>query len=242
MWDFIFNLIVSFRTCFSRAASFDWFSLILIGIMIRSDKLGLTSVIRDLNLKGECYEKIMHFFRADSWDLDTLHDHWYSLIQKYSVAYLHKGKPVFVIDGTKQSKEGHYMPGVKKMANDSDTQSKPQTMHGHMGGMLSLLIGTEEKMAALPLKMTIRQEIYATLIMHNYARFIANNIYVTDDKGRKLNFKTVATLCREFLKGLESENEMTEKIKIFLIPIRPGRSFERRMRPKSAIPLATKAA
>ena len=128
------------------------------------------------------------------------------------------------------------------MANDSDTQSKPQTMHGHMGGMLSLLIGTEEKMAALPLKMTIRQEIYATLIMYNYARFIANNIYVTDDKGRKLNFKTVVTLCREFLKGLESENEMTEKIKKFLIPIRPGRSFERRMRPKSAIPLATKAA
>ena len=159
MWDFIFNLIASFRNCFSRAASFDWFSLTLIGIMIRSDKLGLTSVIRDLNLKGECYEKIMHFFRADSWNLDTLHDHWYSLIQKYSVAYLHKGRPVFVIDGTKQSKEGHYMPGVKKMANDSDTQSKPQTMHGHMGGMLSLLIGTAEKMASLPLKMTIQDGV-----------------------------------------------------------------------------------
>lgn len=88
----------------------------------------------------------------------------------------------------------------------------------------------------------IRQEIYATLIMHNYARFIANNIYVENTKGRKLNFKTVVTLCREFLKGLESENVMTEKIKKFPIPIRPGRSFERRMRPKSAIPLTTKAA
>lgn len=88
----------------------------------------------------------------------------------------------------------------------------------------------------------IRQEIYATLILHNYARFIANNTYDDSSKGKKLNFKTTVTLTREFLKGIESEKEMIKKLKKFLIPIRPGRSFERRMRPKSAIPLATKAA
>lgn len=70
----------------------------------------------------------------------------------------------------------------------------------------------------------------------------SQHIYVTDDKGRKLNFKTVVTLCREFLKGLESENEITEKIKKFLILIRLWRSSERRMHPKSARPLTTKAA
>lgn len=159
MWDFMFNLIFSFRRCFHRKASFDWFSAILIGIMIRSDKLGLTSVIRDLNLKAECYEKMMHFFRSDSWNLKTLHDHWYDIVHKLSIAFLHNDRLVFVIDGTKQSKEGHYMPGVKKMANDSDTQSKPQTMHGHMAGMLSLLIGSEEKIAALPLKMNIQDGV-----------------------------------------------------------------------------------
>ena len=51
------------------------------------------------------------------------------------------------------------MPGVKKMANDSDTQSKPQIMHGHMAGMLSILIGTAEKMAALPLRMNIQDGV-----------------------------------------------------------------------------------
>ena len=159
MWEFMFSLIASFRHCFSRAASFHWFSTILIGIMVRSDRLGLTSVIRDLNLKGECYEKMMHFFRSDSWNLKTLHDHWHDIVRKMSIAFLHKDRLVFVIDGTKQSKEGHYMPGVKKMANDSDTQSKPQTMHGHMAGMLSLLIGSEEKISALPLKMTIQDGV-----------------------------------------------------------------------------------
>lgn len=48
------------------------------------------------------------------------------------------------------------MPGAKKIANDSDAQSKPQMMHGRMVGMLALLTGTMEKMAALPLKMTIQ--------------------------------------------------------------------------------------
>lgn len=90
----------------------------------------------------------------------------------------------------------------------------------------------------------IRQEIYATLIMHNYARFISNNIYVEDKdpEKMKLNFKIVVTLSRNYLKGLQDEEDMIRKIKKFLIPIRPGRSFERRMRPKSAIPLTTKAA
>ena len=87
----------------------------------------------------------------------------------------------------------------------------------------------------------VRQEIYAILIVNNDARLTAHNIYVTDDKGRKLYFKTVVTLCREFLKGLESENEITEKIKKFLILIRQWRSSDRRMHPKSARPLTTKA-
>ena len=45
----------------------------------------------------------------------------------------------------------------------------------------------------------IRQEIYATLIMHNYARFIANNIYDESLKGKKLNFKTTVTLSTRIL-------------------------------------------
>lgn len=159
MWNFIHSVLSSFRACFSRTAAYNWFYTIVVGLMIRSDSLGLTSVIRDLNLAHSCYEKIIHFFRSSSWNLKDLHMHWYDVIMEQKIAYQHKERLVFVIDGTKQSKEGHYMPGVKKMANDSDTQSKPQTMHGHMAGMLSILIGTAEKMAALPLKMNIQDGV-----------------------------------------------------------------------------------
>lgn len=159
MWDFVENTLSSFRKCFSRTASYEWFCTVVIGFMIRSDKLGVTSVVRDLNLHHSCYEKIVHFFHSGSCSLPSLCDHWYSLVGSLSVAHTHNGRNVFIIDGVKQSKEGRYMPGVKKMSNDSDTQSKPQTMHGHMAGMLSLLVGSAEKMAALPLKMTIQDGV-----------------------------------------------------------------------------------
>ena len=37
-----------------------------IGFMLRSDKLGVTSVIRDLALSPDCYLSMIHFFRASS--------------------------------------------------------------------------------------------------------------------------------------------------------------------------------
>lgn len=40
--------------------------------MIRSDKLGTTSIIRDLALIPNLYETMNHFFRASSWVLDAV--------------------------------------------------------------------------------------------------------------------------------------------------------------------------
>lgn len=52
----------NFKTCFSRQASFNWFVVIIIGLMIRTDILGLTSIIRDLALNPKGYELMIHFF------------------------------------------------------------------------------------------------------------------------------------------------------------------------------------
>lgn len=42
------DILLEFRSCFSRKASFSWFITLIIGLMIRTDTQGLTSVIRDL--------------------------------------------------------------------------------------------------------------------------------------------------------------------------------------------------
>jgi hypothetical protein len=52
MLHFIEKNLIPFRTCFSRAASFRLFVIIILGIMIRSDLLGTTSIIRNLALNS----------------------------------------------------------------------------------------------------------------------------------------------------------------------------------------------
>ena len=64
------------RPCFSRQAAFDWFVVIILGLLIRCDHLGVTSLVRWLFLRPHCYDLILHFCRATSWQLDALLAQW----------------------------------------------------------------------------------------------------------------------------------------------------------------------
>ena len=74
MWNRIEKILISFKDQFSRTAAFKWFAVVVIGLMVRTDKLGITSVIRALSIAPRNYESILHFFRADSWSLPELQD------------------------------------------------------------------------------------------------------------------------------------------------------------------------
>lgn len=115
MLNFIENVLCCFESCFSRKAAFRWFVMITIGLMLRSDKLGVTSVIRDLALRPDCYDSMLHFFRASSWSLDEIRKCWFSAVKEYAPLYTESGFYVLVGDGVKHSKEGRRMPGVKKL-------------------------------------------------------------------------------------------------------------------------------
>ena len=84
MLNFIENILCHFESCFSRKAAFRWFVTITIGLMLRSDKLGVTSVIRDRALSPGCYESMLHFFRASSWSLDDIRKCWFSAVKGYA--------------------------------------------------------------------------------------------------------------------------------------------------------------
>lgn len=62
MLNFIENVLYHFESCFSRKAAFRWFVTITIGLMLRSDKFGVTAIIRNLSLSPGCYDSILHFF------------------------------------------------------------------------------------------------------------------------------------------------------------------------------------
>ena len=129
--------------------------MIVVGIMIRSDKLGITSVIRALAINPKHYESILHLFRAQSWSLPELRTCWCETVGRHMPLFCHENKAILVGDGTKQSKEGRYMPGVKKLAQESETQSKPEYIHGHMWGGIGVLIGKAIRFSCVPLSMRI---------------------------------------------------------------------------------------
>ncbi len=142
MINFIENVLCLFESCFSRKAAFRWFITITIGLMLRSDKLGVTSVIRDLALSPDCYDSMIHFFRASSWSLDSIRSCWFSAVRQYAPLYKEGNLYILVGDGVKQSKEGRRMPGVKKLFQESENSAKPEYIHGHMFGGLGILAGT----------------------------------------------------------------------------------------------------
>lgn len=76
MFEFIDTILLRFRSCFSRKAAFHWFVIIVVGFLIRSDTLGVTSVIRDLAILPSCYPCLLHFFLADSWKDEVLLSTW----------------------------------------------------------------------------------------------------------------------------------------------------------------------
>ena len=62
MWEYVNSVLMSFRGCFSRRATFCCFVVIVVGLMLRADIAGISSIIRTLALLPVHYEGLVHFF------------------------------------------------------------------------------------------------------------------------------------------------------------------------------------
>ncbi len=144
-----------FRKCFNREKAFHWFEVIVIGLMVGSDHLGVTSVIRELAIRPELYETMLHFFRATSWNMAQVCQTWYEIVKENEPICRAGRWNILVGDGVKQSKEARHMPGVKKLFQESENSSKPAYIFGHMFGGIGILVGNEAKKFCLPLSIRL---------------------------------------------------------------------------------------
>ena len=121
--------------------------------------MGVTSVIRCLGLDGRCYESMIRFFRSTGWDLDKLTERWCQVVKKYAPLERMNGRIKLIGDGVKKDKEGRYMPGVKRLVQESETVSKPQYIHGHLFGGGGALIEVGTKRFCIPLNMRVQDGV-----------------------------------------------------------------------------------
>lgn len=155
MLVFISEILLCFCSCFSRRAAFEWFVIIIVGIMVRSDSLGFTSIIRDLDLNPFLYHSMEHFFHADSWEWDSIFSIWLKTIAAKAPLKRISGRVLLIGDGVKRAADGKYMPCTKKMVQESEDSSKPEFIHGQFFGAVGVLIGTAVKSFCLPLSIQI---------------------------------------------------------------------------------------
>jgi len=163
MLEYIDKILNHFKSCFSRQSAFQWFVVIIIGLMTRSDKLGTTSIIRDLALNPKFYETMNHFFRASSWRLENIKLKWFEVVSSYAPLYKEEDYTILIGDGVKQAKEGRHMPGVKKLFQESENSSKPEYIFGHMFGGIGVLAGNVSKWFCVPLHINLQDGIQTIL-------------------------------------------------------------------------------
>lgn len=91
----------------------------------------------------------------------------------------------------------------------------------------------------------IKQEMFAKIIMYNFVSAVRNILYVVKKTAKytyKFSFKDCVTSVRMYFKGQARLKDVIADIKRSLIPIRPGRSCNRNMTPKSAKTLSYRIA
>ena len=85
----------------------------------------------------------------------------------------------------------------------------------------------------------VKQEIFARIIMYNFCERIHSVIKAqqnTDNKYEyQINFKMGMRICVDYYRGTVKSTDFYDLIEKHLIPIRPGRSDKRKIRPKSFI-------
>jgi hypothetical protein len=159
MWSHVEPILLRFRPCFSRRSAFYWFSITLCGFIIRLDHLGASSFVRWLFLNPNCYELMLRFFRADSWNLKTLLSYWVGFCMESFPAVEFNGRRLLIGDTTKVGKEAERMPGVKTLHQESEDNGKPEYIRGHHFGFVGILVGSLSKAFCVPLQGELQEGV-----------------------------------------------------------------------------------
>ena len=143
--------LMTFREAFPRGATFRWFVVAVFEFIIRLDHHGVSSNIRWLEVRSDLYETFLAFFRSGAVKLETVLRHWQLLVTNRYAVRTQSGALVLMGDGIKAAKEAVYMPGVKKLHQESENSGKAPWISGHHFGVVGVLAGGLEKLFCIPL-------------------------------------------------------------------------------------------
>ncbi len=221
----------------------------LAGMTIRMDLMGVTSIIRALGLLPTCYDRILDFLHSPALNLDTLTCLWRALVFKQPGVLRFNGKPVLVGDGIKVAKSGKKMPGVKKLHQQSESNTKPEYIFGHSCQAIAVLMKAASSIFAVPLSCRIHEGL---VFSNRDKRTLLDKMILLVDSlgvGEPFYFAADAYYAsRKIVRGLlAKENHLITRVKsnavAYASPVRISTNApKKRGRPKTygdKIPIAS---
>jgi len=158
LWNLWWQWSSPLRPACSRKRTFLWMMTVLAGFSVREDLLGVTSIVRALGLEAACYDRILDFFHSSALRLDVLTRTWANLVMKMHPGLLRfNGRIVLVGDGIKVAKSGKKMPAVKKLHQESESNTKPEFIMGHSCQAVGVLAKGLQSVVAIPLAARIHE-------------------------------------------------------------------------------------
>jgi hypothetical protein len=160
LWKVWWELVCELRPACGRTRNFLWMSLCLAGMTTRKELMGVTSIVRALGLVPACYDRLLDFFHSPALDLAKLTRAWPALVFRAHPGILRvNGRPVLVGDGIKVAKSGRKMPGVKKLHQQSESNTKPEYIFGHSCQAVAVLAQALSSVLAIPLACRIHEGV-----------------------------------------------------------------------------------
>lgn len=158
IWLHWWHVVRELRPACSRIRTFLWLTVSLAGICIRSDLAGVSSIMRALGLREECYDRLLDFFHTQAIDVDLLARLWTGLVFRFFPAIARvNGRVILLADGIKIPKAGRKMPGVKLLHQESDSNTKPEYIMGHSCQAVSVVVNAGKSAFAVPLAARIHE-------------------------------------------------------------------------------------
>jgi hypothetical protein len=159
LWMSWWHMVKQLRPACTRLRTFLWLATCLAGMTVRKDLLGVTSIIRALGLKEFCYDRILDFYHSAGLNLEKLTRIWASIIVECPLVLKTNGRLLLVGDGLKIPKEGKKMPAVKKLHQESQSNTKPAYIFGHYCQAIAVLAGALQSVFAVPVASRIHDGV-----------------------------------------------------------------------------------
>ena len=240
LWKHWWELVCELRSACARTRTFLWMAVCLAGMTTRKDLTGVTSIVRALGLKPFCYDRLLDLFHSPALDLNKLTRLWRDLVFRVHPGVLRiGGRPILVGDGIKVAKAGRKMPGVKKLHQQSESNTKPEYIFGHSCQAIAVLTRALSSVLAIPLACRIHEGVVFS--NRDKRTLLDKMILLIDALGMKEPFYFVADAyyaSGKIVRGLLAQgNHLVTRVKrnsVAYYPATPppGSAPRRRGRPK----------